>query len=225
MARLAIRIVDHPRNVYCVLSSDEVATFVAAWSIDERRVVFTPFFVTLFSHWDSTPTAGDYVFAGGESLRDHELLLEAVDGLDVDVHIAAGNVPPTSAPNVHAGRVAHDRFMELLLGCAMVVVALKPSNRSAGQQTYLNAMALGKPVVVTDAPGVRDYIDDGRTGFIVPPDAGALRTAIVWVLDPANAERVAAVAAAGRAEARGSHDADTYRRRLLVLADRIAGGR
>ena len=32
---------------------------------------------------------------------------------------------------------------------------------NVGQQTYLNAMALGKLVIVTKAPGVGDYIENG----------------------------------------------------------------
>jgi glycosyltransferase involved in cell wall biosynthesis len=72
----------------------------------------------------------------------------------------------------------------------LVVVALLPSRRSAGQQTYLNAMLLGKPTIVSDTVGVREYIEDGVTGVIVPPgDASALREAILDVLDPANADR------------------------------------
>jgi glycosyltransferase involved in cell wall biosynthesis len=221
-SRVAIRAIDHPSNVYTVLSSEECTTFPATWGIPAERVVYTPFHVTLFDYLDAEPTPGDYVFAGGDSLRDHGLLLRAVDGLDVPVRIASGKLPAELPPNVTAGRVPHDEYMRLLLGCRLVVVPLLVRNRSAGQQTYLNAMALGKPVIVTDAPGVADHVEDGRTGFVVPPDADALRERLRWVLDPANAEAVAAVAAAGRAEARGRFGADAYVRRLLELCGDMA---
>jgi glycosyltransferase involved in cell wall biosynthesis len=48
-------------------------------------------------------------------------------------------------------------------------------------------MGLRKPVIVTDSPGVRDYVIDGVTGVIVPPTVEALRAAILHVMDPANA--------------------------------------
>lgn len=71
------------------------------------------------------------------------------------------------------------------------------ARRSAGQASYLNAIALGKPVVVTDAPGVRDYVDHRRTGLIVPPgDPIALREAVNWTLAP---ETLAEALARGRA--------------------------
>jgi hypothetical protein len=224
LARVAIRAVDHPQNLYCVLSTDEMQTFPATWGIPPERVAFTPFPSTLYEWWDAAPTTGDYVFAGGESLRDHGLLLRAVDGLDVPVRIAAGNVPSPVPANVQVGRVPHPEYMELQLGCRLSVVALKRSIRSAGQQTYLNAMALGKPVIVTDAPGVSDYVEPGRTAFVVPPDPDALREKIQWVLDPANAEEVAAGARAGREAVRSRFTTDHYKDQLLALAQAVASG-
>jgi glycosyltransferase involved in cell wall biosynthesis len=78
--------------------------------------------------------------------------------------------------------------MHLLADARAVVVPMRKMVRSAGQQTYLNAMGLRKPVIVTDAPGVRDYVIDGVTGVIVPPNADAMRAAIRHVMDPANAQ-------------------------------------
>ena len=43
--------------------------------------------------------------------------------------------------------------------------------RGTGQQTYLNAMAMGKPVVVSDVAGARGYVENGRTGLIVDGSA------------------------------------------------------
>lgn len=50
----------------------------------------------------------------------------------------------------------------------------------------MEAMALGKPMIVTDMGGMPDLVADGRTGFIVPPDdpialADAMNTLLVDV--------------------------------------------
>jgi hypothetical protein len=222
VSRWFIRMIDHPLNTYCVLSSEECVTFPATWGIPAERVVFTPFKVTLYDYLDAPTKDGDYVFAGGDSLRDHALLLRAVEGLDVPVRIASGNLPARLPTNVVGGRVPHDDYMQLLLGCGVLVVPLLERSRSAGQQTYLNGMALGKPVIVNDAPGVRDHIEDGVTGFIVPNDPDALRERIRWVLDPANADEVARVAAAARTTARERFSSEGYALAMLDVCAEVA---
>jgi glycosyltransferase involved in cell wall biosynthesis len=59
----------------------------------------------------------------------------------------------------------------------------------------LEAMALGTPVVATDAGGNRELIRDGETGLLVPPsDDEALHQAIKKVADDPAAARVRAAA-------------------------------
>jgi glycosyltransferase involved in cell wall biosynthesis len=48
----------------------------------------------------------------------------------------------------------------------------------------LEAMAAGKPVVVTRAGGNVEAVDDGRNGLVVPPgDVGALARALLFLAD------------------------------------------
>jgi glycosyltransferase involved in cell wall biosynthesis len=58
--------------------------------------------------------------------------------------------------------------------------------------TLLESMAVGTPVVCTAVGGMPEYVRDGATGFIVPPnDSGALRSAIRRLLDePAIGQRM-----------------------------------
>jgi len=65
----------------------------------------------------------------------------------------------------------------------------------------LEAMAARRPVVATDVEGVRECVEDGRSGVIVPPDdAAALSTAIAGLL--ADPERATSLAAAAQAQVR-----------------------
>ena len=52
-----------------------------------------------------------------------------------------------------------------LSGCSVYVL---PSYREGTPRTVLEAMATGRAVVTTDAPGCRETVIDGVTGFIVP---------------------------------------------------------
>jgi glycosyltransferase involved in cell wall biosynthesis len=122
---------------------------------------------------------------------------------------------------VTIGAVSAGRFVDLLMGARLVVVPIAVAERSAGQQTYLNAMAAGKPVIVTDAPGVRDYVEHGVTGLIAAPTAGAIRQAITWVLDPANVDSVAKMATKASEEARSRFAPQRYRSSLVDLCEEL----
>ncbi len=157
-----------PHITFCVLSSWELERFPQTWGVPAAQVRFTPFCFTIPEHELDLPVAEDCgVFAGGDSLRDYTPLIDAARGIEARVTIASRSLDErTNAPaNVSLGEVSPERFAELNRRAAVVVVALADSgDRSAGQQSYLNAMALGKPVVVTDAPGVRDYVEDREDG-------------------------------------------------------------
>jgi glycosyltransferase involved in cell wall biosynthesis len=61
---------------------------------------------------------------------------------------------------------------DVLAGADIVWI---PSLANGGRQVALEAMALGRAVVASDVPCLREIIRDGETGFLVPPgDAVAL---------------------------------------------------
>lgn len=60
--------------------------------------------------------------------------------------------------------------------CSVFVL---PSYREGVPRTTMEAMAMGRPVITTDAPGCRETVVDGETGFFVPTgDSKALAEAM-----------------------------------------------
>lgn len=59
-------------------------------------------------------------------------------------------------------------------------VFVLPSYREGTPRSVLEAMAMGRPILATDAPGCRDTVEPGVTGVLVPPrDAAALGDAMI----------------------------------------------
>jgi glycosyltransferase involved in cell wall biosynthesis len=200
---LAIKLLAGRRTWFYVLSQQEVEVFSRTWKVDPVKVCFMPYYFTLPpAQLAAVCHDGGYVFAGGNSMRDYETLLSAVDGSGRQVIIATSKLDGrTDLPGgVQADYVSEERYCELMRGAAVVVVALQlRDDRSAGQQTYLNAMALGKPVIVFDCFGVRDHVRNGETGWVIPPENPlALRQTLDYVLNPVNAAVVQEIAAHAR---------------------------
>lgn len=69
-------------------------------------------------------------------------------------------------------------------------VYVLPSYREGTPRTVLEAMAAGRAIITTDAPGCRETVQDGVNGLLVPvADASALAQAMCRLLDaPTRAE-------------------------------------
>jgi glycosyltransferase involved in cell wall biosynthesis len=158
--------------------------------------------------------------AGGNSLRDYRALVQAAADIDARLTVATRLPLPPIADNVEAGFLSAEEYEARERGAAVVVVPLlADTDRSAGQQTYLNAMGRGKPVVVTDAPGVTDYVTHEETGLIVSNEPGALADAVNRLLtDRALARRLGDAA---RADVLSRFSLGSFVTRLLELADKV----
>ncbi|MBU0679593.1 MAG: glycosyltransferase [Verrucomicrobia bacterium] len=176
-----------------VLSSDEIDSYNRILGFPRRKLVFLLYKINDQEYLRSlTPTQGDYIYAGGDSIRDYKTLFEAVRGLDIKVKALTHlRFQPESIPaNVEVIENTNTPA-EYYSPCAQamfVVLPIQPGFiRSSAQGTFLGSMFLRKAVVVSDTPGVRDIIRDGENGFVVPAgDAQALRTCIMKLAeDPA----------------------------------------
>jgi glycosyltransferase involved in cell wall biosynthesis len=221
--RLGLKLLDTRKVRYTVKATDELKLLPAVWGMDPSRVVLTPYGHTLTeAEMAEPPTHDGGVFAGGNALRDYYTLIEAVRGLPAQVTIATSlGVGEESdlPPNVKVVPVnPHSRFIDLMRDAEVVVVPFEAGiSRASGMDTYLSAMGLGNVVIVTECPGTRDYIEDGVNGIIIPPaDAGAMRAAIDWALDPANAADVKVMRQRARQVAR---ERFTFPRHAELLLD------
>jgi glycosyltransferase involved in cell wall biosynthesis len=229
ICRLGVKLLDTESVWYCVRSTEELELLPATWGLDRSRVALTPYGHTLTAEeLAATPTHTGGVFAGGNALRDYDNLLEAVRGMEKEVTIATSlpvGANGAMSENVQVVPVhPHSRFIDLMRDAEVVVVPFKAGiRRASGLDTYLSAMGLGNLVIVTECPGTRDYIEDGVTGLIVPPaDPTALRAALDWTLDAANAAEVQAIRERARQVAAKDFTFDRHAELLLDVIDYAA---
>ena len=137
------------------------------------------------------------VSVGGDRDRDPETLFAALALLTrarPQVEIVVQSASPATAPAgvIKILRLSHVELRNLYGRASVVAVATRPNLHVSGLTVSLEAMATGRPVVITESPGMDDYLQDGSTAVLVPArSAEALCDGIIRVLDdPAGAEHM-----------------------------------
>jgi len=184
-----------------VWASVECLRYSRAYAVPLEKLVYVPHHHTLH-HYAYTVGDEGYIFTGGNADRDYAPFFEAIGGLNIPC-ILATNRPKTLdgvqvPPNVRVVNVPPLEFRQLMACSRLVVMPMRATLLHAGaQQTILNAMLMGKPVILTDPEGGADYIEDGKTGLLVPyGDVAALREAIRDLMT--NREKARAMGARAR---------------------------
>ncbi len=172
-----------------VFASHEIDGYYKHFQLPREKFVYIPYYFTPAA---TSPDIeeGDYIFSGGHAAyRDYWTLINAVRDSGIPCRIA------TQAPEYFKGkdipahvqifRLPEEEYFQCMAQCKMVVIPLLGDHfRSTGQRTYLNAMLMGKPVIVCDTEGIKDYMENNVDGIILPPaDTEALKAAIRWVMD------------------------------------------
>src|SRR6266581_6297346 len=123
--------------------------------------------------------------------KDQDVLLRSLAAIERPVVVACVGVEPDAelraaeqtVPGRH--RVVYVPFTDRPLAfCHLARVSALPSRIEGLSIALLEAMALGLPVVASDAGGNRDVVISGDTGLLVPPlDPNAWARTLARVLD------------------------------------------
>lgn len=120
---------------------------------------------------------GDYYLSAGRSNRDYNFLVNNWDS-SKKLKIITDSFSCNEEHIELLDNCYGDCYLKQLAQCFAVVIILEDKNVSSGQLVILNAMMLGKPVIITTNNSVSDYITDHKNGFIINKDKNALETAI-----------------------------------------------
>lgn len=211
-------------DVIFVSARNEIKTYALRLRLPEARLRFLPFHTNVIAP-RMIEGSGGYILSAGRTGRDYATLAAAVEGLNVKVVVVSDRrlvegiqFPPNVELHID---IPYQDYLDLLYRCSMVVVPLKKLVKSTGQVVFLEAMALGKPVVATATTGTEDYIEHGVTGVLVPPEnSEALRRAVSEFI-----ERPASYAALARRafeQVKEQHTFRAYTGTILAAADELA---
>lgn len=172
--------------------------------IPPTKIKFIPYYVDQ-KFWRPIPSITDKICSVGVEMRDYPTLINALKGLDIHCHIAAGpargkmfqtveaiNNNGVLPSNVTVFPMSHLELRNLYAQSRFVVIPLLQTDSDNGLTSILEAMAMGKAVICSRTKGQIDVIREGVTGMYVPQgNSDALRDAIKYLWDhPDEAERM-----------------------------------
>jgi glycosyltransferase involved in cell wall biosynthesis len=167
-----------------VYGKRDLDTFNKLLGISKEKLALLRYHTTVGeSEFRDRISDGDYIFSGGTG-RDYEKLLQICIELSYPLKIATHDTDiirkAGSHSHIEVRTTTDEEFMEWMANSRLVVLPYgKQLLRTGGHQTFLNAMLMGKVVIVYQ--GIDDgYILDGINGVVIPDsDSDILRTRIV----------------------------------------------
>jgi glycosyltransferase involved in cell wall biosynthesis len=192
---------------------------IVPYSVDQR----------FFSPMPEVPQRPGFILSLGEiRSRDYQLLFQAVDGLPLQLLVAASgswyarekkrNISTTVVPDnvLVSGGFSPVTLRTLYAQAQFVVLPVYDSVFSAGATAVLESMCMGRAVIATRSRGLRDFVIDGETGILVDPgDIHGMREAIRYLL--AHPEKARQMGENGRHRVEQELNLDVYVKRIANL--------
>ncbi len=163
------------------------------YGITPERSSFVHFKPNLRYRYEAQPSPdGEYVLCFGRSRRDYDAFFAAVERLPYPAAIPR---PDFAALRRHGSRFtrplenlppnvklldddgSEQAMTRIIEGARLVALPMLASNLLAGVGVYLNAMYLGKCVIITEGAGASDVLSDEAL-FVPPEDPEALAETI-----------------------------------------------
>lgn len=184
-------------SIICVASS-QIKSFSRSLGISQKRIKFIPLGIdTEFFRPEEMPFSLNSIICVGDADRDEFTLVKSVINLPVML-VRVSDEPRITEifkrmsgehnclDNVRVLKGLSDVELKRLYSqSTLAVVSVRYDSRQpAGLTALLEAMAMGKTVIVTKGLNSEDYVINGETGIVVEPENPLeMKKAIIQVLN------------------------------------------
>ncbi|WDI30737.1 glycosyltransferase family 4 protein [Hyphococcus flavus] len=185
-------------DAFAVFTDAEQKLYEHFFNLHESKLLRAPWGVAppIASPGEKTIDSDYYAALGGEA-RDYAVLCEAArrcPGLQFVAVARPQNFDGLEVPDnlTVLFNLPFEEAWSIIWHAKAALLPLRSRETPCGLVSLVGAMHLGKAQIVTAAAGVSEYIEDEKTGLLIPPnEAEALTTAVQRLEnDPALAARL-----------------------------------
>ena len=156
-----------------VYSQHEIEYYARLLDVDSHLFHFIPLAIDK----EDIQNVGDdgFWFSTGKSNRDYEFLINTLANTEHHLEIACDTLPQPKVQNIKVHHKTFGNDMLALMGRAHgVIISLDDENVSSGQLVILQAMSLGKPIIITHSYATSDYVKNETNALIIDKTPQAL---------------------------------------------------
>ena len=169
---------DRENDHYVVFSRSEIGLYEGQMGIRRERMHFVP-----LGDWGQlrqprkeavSPVVGQYYFAGGRSNRDYRALVEAFRSISATLVIICSrsnradlrgtDLPPNVTVLCDVPIAVFDDYVRR---AKAGIIPLKHDTGASGQSLALSLMRNAKCVIASDVGPLREYVEDGVSGYLL----------------------------------------------------------
>lgn len=152
-----------------VFARKEVDYYTDKFCLPEGKIQYLPLGISKEKHLAETNITlpEKFVLSVGRSNRDYDFLLSCADEIKLPIVVLTDSYKGKTAKNViFYNNIRGDEYKKILNKCYAVLIPLKDPNISSGQLVMLQAMQNNKPIVITEADSIVDYVENNVTAII-----------------------------------------------------------
>lgn len=127
----------------------------------------------------------EFLLAVGRSNRDYAFLFHAVKDLPYSVVLLTDMLegdPEIPENVIWKNNIHGDEYLRILNKCRAVLIPLKDETISSGQLVMLQSMQYKKPIIITEASSINDYVKHGYNAIVSSKEPEAFKNSIITLL-------------------------------------------
>jgi glycosyltransferase involved in cell wall biosynthesis len=139
-----------------------------------------------------------YIVSIGDTNRDHEMVIKAVQNLDIKLYIISKNVYNNkNVVNICTTKskiIDNERVFDtckIIKNALFCIIPLHYKHQSHGITSAIEVCFLRKCLIITQNSGLDEYIEDNYTGFKIPhKDVNTCKNKIQYLLNDSNRQEM-----------------------------------